>query len=161
MKKMLTLLLAAVILCVPLLATADVGFVTLVSTLVQEDFLGDPDSAGYMPEEYDMDVVLVSVVLDEGIFSVFGKTEDGQYAGFYWFNREAEQLMSLIYAISANYEALSADCDNGLLLAFKNSADDEFAYVSNAESAAYLCSIINGAINAEATAEEPAVPDAE
>ncbi len=107
MKKMMALLLTAVILCVPMLASADVGFVTLVSTLLQEDFLGDPDSAGYMPEDYDLDFVLVSVVLDEGTFTIIGKTEDGQYAGFYWLNREAGQLMSLHYAISAIYEALS------------------------------------------------------
>ena len=161
MKKMMALLLTAVILCVPMLASADVGFVTLVSTLLQEDFLGDPDSAGYMPEDYDLDFVLVSVVLDEGTFTIIGKTEDGQYAGFYWLNREAGQLMSLLYAISANYEALSEDCENGLVLAFKTGADTDFAYVADAESAAYLCAIITDALNTGAAAEELAVTEAE
>ena len=76
-------------------------------------------------------------------------------------NREAGQLMSLLYAISANDEALSEDCENGLVLACKTGADTDFAYVADAESAAYLCAIITDALNTGAAAEEPAVPEAE
>ena len=156
MKKALIVFLTLALLCMPLLAGADVGFVTLVNTLVQEDFLGEPDYAGYAPEDYALDVVLIMVSLDEGTFSIVGKTEDGLYAGCYWENREAGQLMSLLYAVCRNYEALSADCDNGLVVAFKTTVDTEYSYVSDAESATYLCEIIDEALSSELPAETAA-----
>ena len=167
MKKALTLILAAVILCLPLVALADDGFLALASTLMQEDILGDPDSINAAPEDYEAENVTVMVQMADGNFLIIGRTAENELIGCYWEGRDPAKLMSLVYAMCASYEELAAHCEHGLdIIVWASSAEDsDYFQVSDAETAAMVVSLMGmdteTAEDTETAAEEPAVTEAE
>ncbi len=160
MKKLMTLLLAAALLCAPLAAFADEGFYALYTVLSRLDFLGDPDVGSYLSEEFDAENVQVVVRLEEGSLLLVGRAEDDKPAGVAWEGRDAGRLMLLIYSMCLSYEDLSGFCANGLDIIIYASAEGDYVLVNDAETAAKLQGILEENLMAE-PAESPAVPEGE
>ena len=160
MKKLLTLILAAVLLCTPLMALADDGFLALATTLMQEDLLGEPDSINVAPEDYETDRVTVMAQLAEGNFLIIGRTSENELVGCYWEGRDASKIFALIYAMCASYESLAANCEVGLDIIVWASADGDSFQVSDAETAALVVSLLGAEETAEEAAEEAVAEEA-
>ena len=172
MKKALTLILAAILLCLPLAALADDGFLALASTMMDEDILGEPNSINAAPEEFEAENVTVMVQIEEGNLLIIGRTNENELVGCYWEGRDPAKVMSLVYAMCASYEELAARCEHGLdVIVWASSAEDSaFFQVSDAETAALVVSLLGlnetaedtgAAEDTETAVEAPAVTEAE
>lgn len=146
MKKVISILMAALICALPLCAMADDGFVQLATLLMSEEIMGTPSSASYMDEE-DEDSAKVCTVyfaLDQGILMVTGKDNDGNAVALAWRDCDSLTLVGVLYALSSSYETLSADCENGMLIAVRITEDGEWITIQTASQASLLASLLIG-----------------
>ena len=147
-RRGLSLLFCAILIfgMLPLTASADDGFLGLVSVLMEEDQLGDPSMIAPMSdvsEGFDLNVCTAWLYMDpENCMLVLsGEDASGELMGVFWTGLDWSTIYSLSYIMVANYEFLSSHCEHGLYVSF-HLADGATLSITSAEEAAQKAGLV-------------------
>ena len=147
MKKLVALLLCLSIL-VPMAALADDVFYVILSTLGDEEILGDPAIFTKLDAESSKTCIL-SIDLSSSQIMLFGDDTEGVTYGAMWQEVETTKMYAILAYYTGHYKEMDDLDPNDFVIGLKLDAEEDMMYITDAEDAQMIYEILQSATGDE------------